>query len=328
MSEKIFVTRKLPGNALDQLKREYEVDIWDHENPPTNEEIIARARDCIGLVSLLSDTIDERTIRALPMLKIIAQYAVGYNNIDIGTATQQGIMVTNTPGVLTETTADLTWALILSVARRIVESDKYVRSGKWKVAWGPEMLLGVDIFDSTIGIIGMGRIGYAVAKRATGFGMRILYHSHSQTQITKDADMILHAERTSFEDLLSSSDIVSIHVPLTEQTRNLINNDSLSLMKPNAILVNTSRGPVVNEQDLFETLIRRRIGGAGLDVFNKEPTPLTNPLLDLDNIVVLPHIGSATTTTRTRMAEMVVENLLKGLKGIEPPNIVNPEAIQ
>ncbi len=258
---------------------------------------------------------------------MIAQYAVGYNNIDIQTATEKGILVTNTPGALTETTADLTWALILSCSRRIVESDAYVRKGKWIVAWGPELLLGVDVFKSTLGIIGMGRIGYAVARRAIGFDMRIIYHSRSETNITINAEKDLNAKRVDLDTLLSDADIISLHVPLTDETIGMIGKDELSKMKPSAILINTSRGPVLNEQDLVEALENGSIAAAGLDVFDIEPLPTISPLLELDNVIILPHIGSATTSTRTRMADMVVENLITALNGEKPPNLINIEVL-
>ncbi len=323
MSKRIFVTRKLPGTALNRLSQLHSVKLWDQETPPSQEDIIENARDCSGLISLLSDGINKDVISALPKLEIIAQYAVGYNNIDLKEATNRGIIVTNTPGVLTETTADLTWALILSASRRIVESDNYVRTGMWRVAWGPEMLLGVDIYKATIGIIGMGRIGYAVAKRAKGFDMRILFHSRSENEITRDAVNSLNAEHVDLRKLLAESDIVSIHVPLTEETHHLISTAELSIMKPSAILINTSRGPVINELDLYQALKSRTIFAAGLDVFDIEPVPKNHPLLKLTNVVMLPHIGSATVKTRERMAEIAVENMIIGLKGEIPPNLVN-----
>ncbi|MFW9918718.1 MAG: 2-hydroxyacid dehydrogenase [Candidatus Thorarchaeota archaeon] len=327
MKKKVFITRRLPGTAISKLDGICEVDVWDEEIPPTRDDIIDRASNCSGLVTLLSDDINGELIESLPNLEIIAQYAVGYNNIDIDTASAKGIIVTNTPGVLTETTADLSWALILSCARRIVESDSYVRKGMWKVAWGPEMLLGVDIFNATLGIIGMGRIGYAVAKRATGFDMKILYHSRSSNDITHSAEVNLGAKRVDLDTLLTESDIISIHVPLTEETDGMIGKNELSRMKPTAILINTSRGRVVIERDLIEALRERRIRSAGLDVFEIEPVQRANELLELENVVLLPHIGSATIATRTRMADIAIENLVAGLNGQRPPNIVNADVL-
>ncbi len=322
---KIFVTRNLPGRALSRLSEAHEVDVWEYETPPTKDQIIERAKECAGIITLLSDDISRNLIAALPELKVISQYAVGYNNIDITEATRRGIIVTNTPGVLTEATADLTWALILSVARRIAEADRYVREGAWRVAWGPELLLGMDIFGATLGIIGMGRIGYAVARRTTGFDMQVLYYSRSDTYLTRAAEKNLGAIKMSLEQLLAEADIVSIHVPLTDQTRNMIAGKELSLMKQTAILINTSRGAVVNENDLYEFLRERRIYGAGLDVFQQEPTPLDNHLLELDNVVATPHIGSATVSTRNRMAQIVVDNILQALDNKKPKHLVNHE---
>ncbi|MHA1653816.1 MAG: 2-hydroxyacid dehydrogenase [Candidatus Thorarchaeota archaeon] len=302
--------------------------VWPNEEPPSRKEIIENARECTGLVTLLSDPIDAEVLDALPRLKIVAQYAVGYDNIDVEHATKRGIMVTNTPGVLTETTADLAWGLLMAASRRIVEADRYVRRGKWRVAWGPEMLLGVDVYGATLGIVGMGRIGYAMAKRATGFGMTILYTSRSMTDITMKAERELGAKRVDLDTLLRSSDFVSIHVPLTKETRHLIDRDKLAVMKPTAILINTARGPVIDEEALAEALANGRIRAAGLDVFEKEPLAADSPLLDLDNVVLTPHIGSASIETRSRMAEICARNLVAGLQGQRPPNLVNPEVCE
>ena len=327
MSERVFVTRKLPGVALERLTREFEVDVWEDEFPPNNKEIIQRASGCVGIISLLTDKIDRTLIESLPDVKIIAQYAVGFDNIDIEAATKKGIIVTNTPGVLTETTADLTWALIMATTRRTAEADYYVKSGQWRVAWGPQMLLGVDVFEKTLGIVGMGRIGYAVARRSLGFNMKILFHSRSESDITESAIKELHAERVDLDKLLTEADIVTLHVPLSSETREMISERELSLMKDDAILINTSRGQVIDETALYEALKNRYIRGAGLDVFREEPTPESNPLLQLENIVVLPHIGSASIATRSKMADMCVDNLIAGLSDSIPPNIVNPEVM-
>jgi glyoxylate reductase len=327
MPECVFVTRKLPGSALDTLRKEYEIDVWEHDFPPSNSEIFSRAQDCIGIITLLSDKIDTELIESLPSLRIIAQYAVGFDNINVDTATERGIIVTNTPGVLTQTTADLTWALIMATTRRIVEADNYVKQGEWKVAWGPEMLLGVDVYGKTLGIVGMGRIGYAVAHRSLGFNMRVLFHSRSDSELARQAKAELGAECVELETLLRESDIVSIHVPLTDITREMISTKELSLMKKECVLINTSRGAVVDEIALTKALQEGQIRAAGLDVFLKEPTPASNPLLKLDNVVSLPHIGSASIDTRSKMAEMCVENLIAGLAGSRPPNIVNPEVL-
>jgi len=257
-------------------------------------------------------------------LKIVSNYAVGYDNIDLEEATKRGIMVTNTPGVLTETTADLTFALLMATARRIVEGDKFVRAGKWKT-WGPMLLLGQDIYGATLGLIGLGRIGYAVAKRAKGFDMKVMYYDQVRNE---KAEQELGLEFVTLEKLLKESDFVSIHVPLTPQTRHLINEKTLSLMKKNAILINTARGPIVDEKALYEALVNNRIAGAGLDVMDPEPPSMDNPLLRLDNVVLLPHIGSASVATRTKMAIMAAENLVAGLKGEIPPNLVNKDVLK
>jgi glyoxylate reductase len=327
MKKRVFVTRKIPKEGLDIITREFKTSVWPDEVPPSKEEIVQNSKDCEGMVTLLSDPIDAEIIDSLPNLKVIAQYAVGYDNIDLEHATSKGIIVTNTPGVLTETTADLTWALILSASRRIVEADAYVKAGHWKVAWGPELLLGLDIHGATLGIVGMGRIGKAVAKRASGFNMRILYTSRSIHE--KDTDLIktLHAQEVELPILLRESDIVSLHVPLTPQTKYMIGKDEMALMKPGAILINTSRGPVIDEQALYDALKSGHLGAAGLDVFADEPIKPENPLLSLTNIVVVPHIGSASTQTRSIMAKMCAENLRRALNGERPPNIVNPEVL-
>ncbi|MDF1541218.1 MAG: D-glycerate dehydrogenase [Candidatus Thorarchaeota archaeon] len=326
MVERIFVTRQLPGSILEKLKEQYEVDIWTHETPPTNADIIKRAKNCSGIITLLSDQIDRPLMEALPELKAIAQYAVGYDNIDIAAATERGILVTNTPGVLTETTADLAWALIMATARRISEADKYVKSGKWQVAWGPEMLLGVDVFGATLGIIGMGRIGYAVAQRSVGFNMRILYYSRTETESTRAAEETLQAQRVTLKELLGEADIVSLHVPLSSETRGMISKKEIAIMKRGSIIVNTSRGPIVDEAALYAAVKSGHLRAVGLDVFHDEPTPITNPLLQLDTVVSLPHIGSASIATRTKMAEMCVDNIAQALSGHIPKNIINRDA--
>ncbi len=326
--DSVFVTRKIPDRGLNEITRAFRTSVWPNEEPPSRKEIIENARECTGLVTLLSDPIDAEVLDALPRLKIVAQYAVGYDNIDVEHATKRGIMVTNTPGVLTETTADLAWGLLMAASRRIVEADRYVRRGEWRVAWGPEMLLGVDVYGATLGIVGMGRIGYAMAKRATGFGMTILYTSRSMTDITTKAERELGAKRVDLDILLRSSDFVSIHVPLTKETRHLIDRDKLAVMKPTAILINTARGPVIDEEALAEALANGRIRAAGLDVFEKEPLAADSPLLDLDNVVLTPHIGSASIETRSRMAEICARNLVAGLQGQRPPNLVNPEVCE
>jgi glyoxylate reductase len=251
--------------------------------------------------------------------------AVGFDNIDIKEATRRGIYVTNTPEVLTETTADFAWTLIMAVARRIVEADKYVRAGQWKVGWHPSMLQGEDVHSSTIGIVGAGRIGSALAKRAKGFNMKILYYDVApRPELEKEVG----AKRVDLDTLFREADFISMHVPLMKETHHLVNEEKLRLMKKTAYLINTSRGPVVDEKALYDALKEERIAGAGLDVFEQEPTPLTNPLLGLSNVVVAPHISSASYETRSRMAEIVAENLVAFFEGKTPPNLVNPEVVR
>jgi lactate dehydrogenase-like 2-hydroxyacid dehydrogenase len=250
---------------------------------------------------------------------VISNYAVGVDNIDVAAATARGIMVGNTPGVLTEATADLTWALMMAVARRLGEAERVLRAGKWR-SWSPQLLLGQEVFGASLGIIGFGRIGQAVARRAGGFGMRVRYHSRTRPPVSG-------VEYADLETLLRSSDFVSIHTPLTGETRGIIGRRELAMMKPTAILVNTARGPVVDQEALVAALREGRIAGAGLDVFAVEPLPMDDPLRTLENVVLLPHIGSAGVATRKRMALMAAENLIAGIRGERPPYLVNPEAL-
>lgn len=328
MKYRIFVTRHIPGKGLDLLMDRYDTVVWEEETPPKQEQIIDLAKGAIGIVTLLSDVIDKELLDSLPKLKVIAQYAVGYDNIDVDTATERGIVITNTPGILTETTADLTWALIMAASRRIVEADTYVRKGDWKVAWAPEMLVGTDVFGATLGIIGLGRIGCAVARRAKGFDMKVIYASRSETSESKEIENYVNARKVELETLLKEADIVTIHLPLTSATRNLIDDKMLRIMKKGAILINTSRGPIVNEDALADALTSGNLRAAGLDVFHDEPTPSSNPLLRLQNVIVLPHIGSASISTREKMGEMCALNLIAALEGKVPPNIVNPEVMK
>lgn len=327
MAHKVFVTRKIPQEGIDMLTSKFNVTVWQSEFPPSKNEIIEMASDCQGLITLLSDPIDSELFNKLPNLRVIAQYAVGYDNIDVTEASKRRIMVTNTPGVLTETTADLTWALILATARRIPEADRYVRNGKWNVAWGPQLLLGVDIHGATLGIIGMGRIGQAVARRAKGFDMRVLYHSRSHNEDIAALEKQMKAKPATLETLLRESDIVSLHVPLTFETHHLIGRKEIDMMKQGAILINTSRGPVVNQDALFDALSTGKLAGAGIDVFSEEPIRKDDPLLNLENVVLAPHIGSASRKARTTMSIMCAKNIIAALNGEKPPNIVNPEVL-
>jgi glyoxylate reductase len=321
---KIYVTRELPERGLRIIKERFDAEVWPEYAPPPKKVIIEKARNVDALASLLSDKIDAEVFDAAPKLKIVAQMAVGFDNIDVKEATKRGIYVTNTPEVLTDTTADFAWALLMAVARRIVEADKYVRTGQWKVGWHPSMMQGRDIHGAAIGIVGAGRIGYGVAKRATGFNMRILFYD----VVPRPEIEQLGAKKVDLDTLFKESDFVSIHVPLMKETHHLVNADRLKLMKKTAYLLNNSRGPVVDEKALYEALKEGRIAGAGLDVFEQEPTPLNNPLLKLDNVVVAPHISSASYETRSKMAEMVAENLVAFFEGKKPPNLVNPDVLK
>ncbi len=320
---KVFVTRRLFDEAISLIEEYADVEVYDSEEEPAPYDLILeKVRDIDGLLCLLTDKIDGRVIEAGERLKVISNYAVGYDNIDVEAATKKGIYVTNTPGVLTETTADLAWAILMAIARRVVEADKYVRAGRWVHAWGPKMMLGSDVHGKTLGIVGLGRIGSAVARRAKGFNMRVIYYDVVRRE---DLEGELGLEYKPLEELLREADYITLHVPLTKDTYHLIGERELNMMKPTAYLINTSRGPVIDQKALYKTLKERGIAGAALDVFEKEPIDPDDPLLELDNVVLTPHIGSASVETRKKMAMMAAENLVSVLKGVEPPNLVNPE---
>lgn len=315
----VFVTRPIPSEAIVRLEQAAEVTVWTDEVPPPRDVLIREAISADGLLCLLTDTIDAELMDAAMSLRVISNYAVGVDNIDVGAATARGIAVGNTPGVLTETTADLAFALVLAVARRIVEADKFLRNCGWR-AWSPTLFLGQDVHHATMGIIGMGRIGQEVARRANGFSMRILY---TNTRPVETVDRDYGAQHVTLEELLRESDMVSVHVPLNENTRGMIGKAELEMIKPTAILVNTARGPIIDQDALYEALKARRIAGAGLDVFTNEPVDCGDPLFELDNVVAVPHIGSASVATRTKMAFMAVENVIAGLEGRPLPHPVN-----
>lgn len=321
MKEKpaVFVTRMLPGEIMRAIRRRYRVTVNPHDRPLTRAEILRGVRSARGLVAMLNDRIDAAVIRSAPRLGIICNYAVGTNNIDIEAASMRNIAVTNTPGVLTETTADLAWALMLSAARRLRESESLVRSGRW-TGWAPTQFLGADVHGKVLGIVGMGRIGRAVALRASGFSMKVLYHS--RRRIPRTEEKRLHARYASLNILLCASDFVSLHLPLTGASRHLIDRRAFGRMKRTAILINTARGPVVDEAALIAALESKRIAGAGLDVFENEPR-LSARLRRIASAVILPHIGSASTETRTRMGVIVLENLSAYFSGRRPPHRVN-----
>lgn len=318
---KVFVTRVIPNKGLDIVRDFCDVDLWPGELPPTRGELVQHVRGIDGLLCLLTDRIDGKVMdEAGPQLKVISNHAVGFDNIDVPAATARKIPVGNTPGVLTDATADFAFSLLMAVARRIPEAERYVHEGKWKT-WGPMTLLGVDVWGATLGLVGFGRIGKAMARRALGFDMRVIYYSPSE----KNAYPDLNATQVDFEALLEESDFISLHTPLTPATRHLIDAEALSKMKPNAVLINTARGPVVDAEALYQALKEKRIFGAGLDVTDPEPIPADSPLLDLDNIVIMPHIASASKATRDQMSWMAAQNLIAGLKGERLPNCVNPQ---
>jgi len=319
MKAGVFLTRILPPPVMDRLKTLFDLKFNAADRPLTKSQIIRGMRGRPALISMLSDPIDDEVMAGNPDLKVISNYAVGYNNIDITAAAARGIIVTNTPGILTEATADLAWTLVLCLARRVLEGDRLVRKGRW-TGWNPTQLLGIDLSGKILGIIGMGRIGKAVAKRARGFGMRVVYCN--RRRLPPSVEKAFHASRIPVYGLLSVADIVSLHVPLTRETHHLIDRRALNRMKPTAFLINTSRGPVVDEKALTTAIRQRRIAGAGLDVFEEEPA-VHKGLLSLPNVVLLPHLGSATVETRTRMGYIVVENIKAVLEGKRAPNAVH-----
>ncbi|MDO9558732.1 MAG: D-glycerate dehydrogenase [Syntrophales bacterium] len=321
MTRKILVTGRLPGEVLSALAEQFDAASQHEDRPMERRRLLDAVGDKEGLLCMITDSIDEELLSHAPRLKMIANLGVGYNNIDVRAATARGIPVSNTPGVLTEATADLAFTLLLAIARRVVEGDRRVRAGEFRF-WAPFLFLGREVSGKTLGIIGMGRIGKAVAQRARGFDMSVMYHNRSRIESSEEDR--LGAGYESMEELLRKSDFVSLHVPLMAETRHLIGRREIGLMKPSAYLINTSRGPVVDEQALLAALQAGQIAGAALDVYEHEPA-LTPGLTLLDNVILLPHVGSATLETRTLMAAMAARNLIAGLSGQTPPNVINPE---
>jgi glyoxylate reductase len=327
----VFVTRMIPEAGLALLRKQAEMEVWTgpEDETPSKKEIVQGVKRADVLLCLLTEEIDRAVMEANPKLLGIADYAVGYNNIDVETATQLGIPVTNTPGVLTDTTADLAWALILSVARNIVQGHQYVKEGRFKI-WRPKLLLGIDVSPGgsgkpkTLGIIGFGRIGQAVFKRSKGFDMRVLVYDPFQKETIEQTEGV---EYRALPDLLRESDFITLHASLSEKNRHLIGQREFSLMKPTAFLINTSRGPIIDEKALVKALREKRIAGAGLDVYENEPD-LAPGLRKCENVVLLPHLGSASQETRDKMATIAATNALAMLKKEKAPNTVNPEVYQ
>lgn len=322
MNDKVFVTRRVFDEAIGYLQKHAEVTGNATDRVLDPGELAGAAGEATGVLSLLTDRIDPAFMDRCPALRVVANFAVGFNNVDLDAATERGILVTNTPGVLTETTADFAWALLMAAARRVVEADRFVRDGRF-VAWGPRMLLGQDIHGATLGVVGFGRIGQAVARRAGGFGMEVLFYD--PYPVDPEVARELGATECPLDDLLSRADFISLHVPLVPETAHLVDDAAFGRMKRTAILVNTSRGPVVDEKALVRALGSGTIAAAGIDVYEKEPA-IEPGLLELDNVVLAPHIASASHATRLRMCLMAAENLVTALHGERPPNLVNPEA--
>jgi glyoxylate reductase len=320
----VFVSRIIPEDGLAAIRAACELDLWDGDLPPPREQLLHRVAGCDGVLTLLTDRVDDEFLDAAGRkLRVVSNYAVGFDNIDVAACARRGIAVGNTPGALTETTADLAWALLMAAARRLPEGDRYVRAGNWKT-WGPLLLLGHDVHGATIGIVGFGRIGQAVARRAQGFGMEILYHDVQP--LPADVTGPLGATYLPLEELLPRCDFVSLHVNLSPATRHLINAETLAWMKPTAVLVNTSRGPVVDQVALASALRDGGIAAAGLDVTDPEPIPMDDLLVGLDNCLIVPHIASASHATRRKMAEMAAANLIAGVRGEPLPTAVPPPA--
>ena len=321
---RVFVARRIPEEGLTAIAAACDADVWPHELPPPRDELLRRVAGCEGILALLTDRVDDELLDAAgPALRVVSNYAVGYDNIDVAACARRGIAVGNTPGVLTETTADLAWALLMAAARRLPEGSRYVRAGHWQT-WGPLLLLGPDVHGATIGIVGFGRIGQAMARRAHGFGMKVLYHDVNR--LPDEVSGPLDARYVSLEDLLAQSDFVSLHVNLTELTRHLINAYTLAAMKPTAVLINTSRGPVIDQLALADALRDGTIWAAALDVTDPEPIPMDDPLVGLDNCLIVPHIASASRATRAKMATMAAANLLAGVRGEPLPTPVGAQA--
>jgi len=321
VTARVYVTRPIFDQCVERLKHEVHVEVNSDERVLSKSELISHLREADGALTLLTDIINREVLEACPGLKVVANFAVGFNNVDIEAATELGVIVTNTPGVLTETTADFAWTLLMAAARRVVEADRFARAGKFKM-WSPRMFLGHDVYGKTLGLIGLGRIGQAVARRASGFNMKVVFHDAEPIpeQVLQD----LRVTPAPLEELLRISDFISVHVPLLAETKHLLSDRTFAMMKPTCVVVNTSRGPVVDEKALVRALKNGKIAAAALDVFEREPE-IEPELFDIDNVVIAPHIASASHETRLKMCMMAAENLLASLKGNRPLNLVNPE---
>jgi glyoxylate reductase len=320
---KLFVTHPLYPEARNLLQSSCDCEFWTKQERPTREEFLSRLKDKEGLVCLLTEKIGDDVLRVAPKLRIVANVAVGYDNVDLPACTKRGVVVTNTPGVLDETTADFAWALLLTVARRVVEADQYVRAGNWQ-GWNFDQFCGTDVWGKALGIVGFGRIGRAVARRAAGFGMKVIYSS--RTRAPQDVEKELRAEHRDLNALLAEADFVSLHVPLNADTRQLFDAPKFFRMKPTAFLINTSRGPVVDEAALVHALESKKIAGAGLDVFEQEP--FVHAGLKRPNVVLAPHLGSASKETREKMALVAAQNAVALFQGQRPPNLLNPDVLK
>lgn len=321
MRSKVFVTRLIPSSGLEMLRAECDVEVWEDELPPPRNLLLEKARTHDALLTLLTDKVDGELLDTNPGLRVVANMAVGFDNVDVPAATARGVPIGNTPGVLTDTTADFAFALLMSAARRVVEGVDYVRAAKWKT-WGPMLLMGPDVHHATLGIIGFGRIGQGMAKRAKGFDMRILYHDVYRRRDLEESMGVTYAD---LDTVFREADFISLHTDLNASTLHMINDAAFAKMKPNAVIINTARGPIIDPEALARALSEKRIGAAALDVTEPEPIPMDSPLLKLANCIVVPHLASASIATRTKMSQMAAANILAGLKGERLPTCVNPE---
>ncbi|MEM8531873.1 MAG: D-glycerate dehydrogenase [Chloroflexota bacterium] len=322
---KAYITRKIPQEAIDIIAAHCDYTIWDKEATPVPRDVLLRSiADADGVLTMLTERVDTEFLAAAPQCKVVANMAVGYDNVDVPTLTERSVLLTNTPDVLTETTADLVWALILATARRIVEGQQTIEADEWKT-WSPMFMVGQDVFGATLGIVGAGRIGSAVARRASGFNMSIIYHSRHPSSDLETFTGATYCD--NLDDLLTQADIVVTLVPLTASTRGMFGAREFALMKPTAIFINAARGPIVNETELYKALQHGRPWAAGLDVFEQEPIRADHPLLTLPNVTAVPHIGSATIATRIHMATIAATNLVNALTGQPIPHVVNPDVL-